>query len=84
MISVGPNRFDDRFYVYSRERQGGACWWKPLHRGYTADIAEAGMYTLEEVNAILAQSHGEDIPVPVELLGIIAAIVSSLPKEKAE
>lgn len=81
MISVGPNRFDNRFYVYCIERAGGACWWRANGRGYTEHIAEAGMYTLAEVNAILSDSHGEDIPVPVELIGIIRAIAHDLPEK---
>lgn len=82
MISVGPNRFDDRFYVYSRERMGAACWWRANGRGYTASIAEAGLYTLDEVNKILADSRGEDIPVPCELISIIRAIARDLTGEK--
>lgn len=81
MISVGANQFDDRFYVYSRERAGGACWWRANGRGYTEHIAEAGMYTLDEVNEILRDSHAADIPVPVELLGIIRAIVRDRPEK---
>lgn len=82
MISeLGPNRFDDRFYVYCIERAGSACWWRANGRGYTEQIAEAGLYTLDEVNEILRNSRGEDIPVPVELIGIIRAIARDLPEK---
>ena len=42
------------FYVMAtREVVGNCCsWWRPEGRGYTCDIDDAGLYTLEEVKGM--------------------------------
>jgi hypothetical protein len=75
---IGPNFVDSRFYVFSVERKGGACWWKPGRRGYTEHLSEAGIYSLVEVQGIVADSRGDDVPVPVNLIDIFAAIARSV------
>ncbi|NOU05324.1 MAG: hypothetical protein HOO99_03995 [Hyphomicrobiaceae bacterium] len=37
------------FLIWSNEHR---AWWKPGRCGYTADIAQAGLYTAEAANAI--------------------------------
>lgn len=66
------------FYLYSIERAGGACWWKRSRHGYTAHIAEAGCFSIDEVNEILAQSRGGDLPVPASLISMITDVARGL------
>jgi hypothetical protein len=40
---------EKRWLIWSNEH---SMWWKPNHRGYTAEPKEAGLYTFDEALAI--------------------------------
>ena len=43
-----------KFLIWSFEHMG---WWRPARYGYTTDIAEAGLYDLEEAKAICQRAN---------------------------
>lgn len=58
------------YLLLSKHRTHGiALWWRPGGCGYTTDINEAGRFDKEEAERIAKDSHGDDVPVPVEAIG---------------
>lgn len=81
MIQVGANVYAEKFYLFSVERSASDCWWKAGGRGYTSRIDEAGLFTLDEVNAVLRSLRGTDagdIPVPSTLVDIFRALLRDM------
>ena len=53
----------DLYYLHSTERgkhDGLIVWWRPNKAGYTANLAHAGTYTLEQAEQICLDSYGEE------------------------
>jgi len=60
---------NQNYYIWSIEHQ---AWWKQAWRGYTAYIAEAGVYDRLEANAILSDANlvrTEEVKIPVNQIG---------------
>lgn len=57
------------YYIWDRERNQ---WWKPLGRGYTSDIMEAGEYEGDAALAIIncATPPGQTVLVPEPYKGM--------------
>ncbi len=55
----------DRYYIIDSRSCVGNCalWWKPDGKGYTCNLDDAGLYTLEEAES----NRLSDVPVPWEL-----------------
>lgn len=65
LFVIACNRHNDMVF-------GGNAilFWGPNSSGYTACLESAGLYTREEALEKGKGTHGEDIPVPIELLSL--------------
>ncbi|OXM83994.1 hypothetical protein [Paenibacillus rigui] len=45
-------------------------FWGPNSSGYTACLESAGLYSEEEAVEKGKGTHGQDIPIPIEMLGM--------------
>jgi hypothetical protein len=55
----------DQFFLWSRKHsKDDVClWWRPESRGYTTDLAQAGLYSAEEAGVIERGSGGNVLAV---------------------
>jgi len=65
---------EGEYYIWSHEHK---AWWKENNKGYSTNIANAGIYQTEEARAICSQAnmyHGGSVKlneslVPLQMLG---------------
>lgn len=70
---------DTAVYIWSFQHQG---WWRPGERSYTADLREAGQYSLERAREICERANVRAIQeaiVPVNTMWAQYGLPAGLP-----